>query len=347
MADKNQIMPPLLPLEYCTVDRAARLLNCEVEDIYHWLEIGAIDLYLNYDGAAKLSMEQVEMDDEGLFSASEFANEIAGGWKEQVCKVQSHMSTSYSKFAVTEFIHNPVVLGVRTSNEVSQNYIDFCESQSLSPSHEGFVEYCAYYDIDFFIEDNVQVESLELYEQSILNPGNDIYIQCSGYWKLDFSFIDEADEHGINCTFLHYHETPEITGFLKKWSAILYIYDLDIHIPKKQYPHSLYLIKSDLQKIYRATHGLEELQTIYNNSNLYRMMMHKREKQTNEPPKRLRNEQVIFIRACAKKILDVDDDHIDKHFAAAETLLTALSDVEKKLPSLSTVARYLGAKKNE
>ncbi|MEZ8127958.1 hypothetical protein [Enterovibrio norvegicus] len=37
-------LPPLLPLEYCTVERAARLLGCEIEDIYHWQEIGAIEL---------------------------------------------------------------------------------------------------------------------------------------------------------------------------------------------------------------------------------------------------------------------------------------------------------------
>ncbi|MBL0545502.1 hypothetical protein JD507_09740 [Aeromonas jandaei] len=34
---------PLLPLEYCRIDRAARLLGCEVEDILHWCSIGAIE----------------------------------------------------------------------------------------------------------------------------------------------------------------------------------------------------------------------------------------------------------------------------------------------------------------
>jgi hypothetical protein len=37
-------LPHLLPLEYCRIDRAARLLGCEVEDIIHWGVIGAIDL---------------------------------------------------------------------------------------------------------------------------------------------------------------------------------------------------------------------------------------------------------------------------------------------------------------
>ncbi|HHQ4662824.1 hypothetical protein NG896_20215 [Aeromonas veronii] len=40
----------LLPLEYCTPERAADLLGRRVEDIYHWAGIGAIDLYLDTSG---------------------------------------------------------------------------------------------------------------------------------------------------------------------------------------------------------------------------------------------------------------------------------------------------------
>jgi len=39
---------PLLPLEYCTPARAAKLLGCEVEDIFHWAEVGAITLYAEF-----------------------------------------------------------------------------------------------------------------------------------------------------------------------------------------------------------------------------------------------------------------------------------------------------------
>ncbi|WP_155601785.1 hypothetical protein [Aeromonas salmonicida] len=38
-----------IPLEYCTPARAARLLGCELEDIYHWYEIGAINIYIKLD----------------------------------------------------------------------------------------------------------------------------------------------------------------------------------------------------------------------------------------------------------------------------------------------------------
>ncbi len=34
---------PLLPLAYCRIERAARLLCCEVEDILHWCSLGVIE----------------------------------------------------------------------------------------------------------------------------------------------------------------------------------------------------------------------------------------------------------------------------------------------------------------
>lgn len=36
----------LLPMEYCSLARAQKLLNCELEDILHWHDIGAINLCL-------------------------------------------------------------------------------------------------------------------------------------------------------------------------------------------------------------------------------------------------------------------------------------------------------------
>lgn len=42
-------LPPLLPLEYCTLARASRLLECEVEDLVHWALIGAVKLCLKLE----------------------------------------------------------------------------------------------------------------------------------------------------------------------------------------------------------------------------------------------------------------------------------------------------------
>lgn len=40
---------PLLPLEYCSIDRAARLLGCEVGDIGHWIQIGAVKAFFKFN----------------------------------------------------------------------------------------------------------------------------------------------------------------------------------------------------------------------------------------------------------------------------------------------------------
>ncbi|MFH0257040.1 hypothetical protein ACGRL8_08310 [Vibrio rumoiensis] len=43
-------IPKLLPLEYCTIERAAKMLRCEVEDIQHWIDINAITAYAIFNG---------------------------------------------------------------------------------------------------------------------------------------------------------------------------------------------------------------------------------------------------------------------------------------------------------
>lgn len=46
---KERSLPPLLPLEYCRIDRAARMLRCEVGDIVHWGAVGAVKLCVQVD----------------------------------------------------------------------------------------------------------------------------------------------------------------------------------------------------------------------------------------------------------------------------------------------------------
>lgn len=48
-SNSGRPLPPLLPLEYCTLARASRLLECEVEDLVHWALIGAVKLSLRPD----------------------------------------------------------------------------------------------------------------------------------------------------------------------------------------------------------------------------------------------------------------------------------------------------------
>ena len=49
----------LPPMEYCSLPRAQKLLNCEIEDILHWHDIGAINLCLKLNptrGTLKLAV---------------------------------------------------------------------------------------------------------------------------------------------------------------------------------------------------------------------------------------------------------------------------------------------------
>ena len=49
----------LPPMEYCSLSRAQKLLNCEIEDILHWHDIGAINLCLKLNptrGTLKLAV---------------------------------------------------------------------------------------------------------------------------------------------------------------------------------------------------------------------------------------------------------------------------------------------------
>jgi hypothetical protein len=58
--NKPSKLPPILPLEYCRIERASRLLGCcEVEDILHWGAIGKISLRVS---AEELQPSTVEYD---------------------------------------------------------------------------------------------------------------------------------------------------------------------------------------------------------------------------------------------------------------------------------------------
>ncbi|EJG0884010.1 hypothetical protein [Vibrio parahaemolyticus] len=57
--------PSLLPLQYCTVGRAARMLGVESEDIEHWLEVGFIQPVIKLPAAYK-TQSLVVLTDEQL-----------------------------------------------------------------------------------------------------------------------------------------------------------------------------------------------------------------------------------------------------------------------------------------
>ncbi|MFB2904903.1 hypothetical protein ACE1BH_08150 [Aeromonas jandaei] len=50
MRSEHRALPPL---EYFKIDRAAKILGCEIEDIFHWSMTGAIDLHLLFTDERK------------------------------------------------------------------------------------------------------------------------------------------------------------------------------------------------------------------------------------------------------------------------------------------------------
>lgn len=68
---KGRKLPPLLPVEYCKLDRAARMLECEVEDLLHWGGTGAIRLlYFAKDLEAQSAFDKQQF--EYLFKSGKF-----------------------------------------------------------------------------------------------------------------------------------------------------------------------------------------------------------------------------------------------------------------------------------
>ncbi|WP_447769426.1 hypothetical protein [Aeromonas veronii] len=51
---------PLIPLEYCSPERASRLFKCEVDDIFHWVATGAINLFAEFS-SYKIDSDHIEL----------------------------------------------------------------------------------------------------------------------------------------------------------------------------------------------------------------------------------------------------------------------------------------------
>lgn len=99
MVDKlQQGKPSLIPLEYCTPVRAARLLDCELEDIYHWAYIGAIKFYADFTDS---EFYYSEYEDSVIISdeiGNKFATEIIVD--ETIPKVYAYTDSRRTEFGL-------------------------------------------------------------------------------------------------------------------------------------------------------------------------------------------------------------------------------------------------------
>ncbi|MCL6352187.1 hypothetical protein [Pectobacterium polaris] len=76
----------IAPLEYCSLNRAASLLGCEIEDFYHWYMIGAINFAIDVGFVTTRNMH--------FHSNSDFSSSIENN------KWEYHVDTSISMFSM-------------------------------------------------------------------------------------------------------------------------------------------------------------------------------------------------------------------------------------------------------
>ncbi|WP_096778604.1 hypothetical protein [Zobellella denitrificans] len=103
---KGRELAPLLPLEYCRIDRAARMLGCEVEDIIHWHKISAIQLAVQMDrfvGELDFRPSEVGLSDckdaQSLLEGVErlWLSGAPGGYSSFVCPPREDLEASVEK----------------------------------------------------------------------------------------------------------------------------------------------------------------------------------------------------------------------------------------------------------
>ncbi len=207
-------MKNLLPLEYCTLERASRLLDCEVQDLLHWGSIGAIKLCLNGAGSGLLlDIEKVDK----AKSTEEIADFIRAIYEDSYDLTRISLYSSFDQSFSSEYFHDDLVK--MTAQDVCDVPVYF----------EGFWAIDPFYILDI---SDVLAEL-----GSLGGIDNEIKI-----------FSPLPDENGW--TYRGIIHTPN---------------DTRVSDPKL---NDIYIIRPDLERLYKAIHGGGVLDNIYNNTEL-------------------------------------------------------------------------------
>lgn len=158
---KGRPLPPLLPLEYCKLDRAARMLSCEVEDILHWGAIGAVKLHLM-------------VDEDRYAEIDKHANFIA--------EVKKAPAAGYSRPRQKRYRINTFLDAIVTENEPTEPDILLA---GLCQIHRQFIEFAYNQPLDTplnewvcLIHGDWATEYYTLWHNEVLTPA-DLYITRS------------------------------------------------------------------------------------------------------------------------------------------------------------------------
>lgn len=278
-------MGNLLPLEYCTLERASRLLDCEVQDLLHWGSIGAIKLCLN--GAGSGLLLDIDKSDQ-VKNIEEIANFVRGVYE------NSYDLTSISLYS------------------------------SLDVSNSS----------DYFYEDLVKMNAQEVCE---------VPVYFEGFWAIDPYYI--LDNSGVLADL---GSLGVIDDEIKIFSPLPdesgWTYRGILHIPNSGRVSELelneiYIIRPDLERLYKAINGEGSLSHKYNDFDLARQSrkQEKLERQTRETVP-----QAKMIKALIQALVG-NNELLDQPFKLLDVLSATLSSkgIECPIKTGDTLKRLL------
>lgn len=110
-------------LEYCDLHRAAKLLDCKVDDLLHWAEIGAIELCLKFN-SFRASIKSFELN-------TKYRNNPKSWIKEKIDSgiLNKYIINDYKKLSLLQLIPGPIKIG--NDGNIEQEYC--IESSFPSP----------------------------------------------------------------------------------------------------------------------------------------------------------------------------------------------------------------------
>ncbi|WBA08989.1 hypothetical protein [Salinivibrio kushneri] len=243
-------LPPLLPLEYCSVARAARLLGCEEEDIYHWHEVGAVKLC-------------VELDDE-------------------TCRATLRPKTeSFREIALFQNFSSDIEL-IESLDEGENFESEFCSligvgPMALSDPHlPPFLTYDALASGLWVVKDQLFFNG----EYTLVSPTDLNHIQYEG---------------GLRDVELARISIPDLSS-------------------------ERLVLKSDLEKLHRAIHGVEVLNTRYNNQEIATALRQAEQEAQSIRPPRIEKKQAHLIRLLIESHPNLGAEVIENPYAACDVL---------------------------
>lgn len=114
MSDKNfWVLNKLAPLEYCSITRASKLLNCEIEDLLHWHDIGSLNLCIKLGktkGVLKITINHADETTDKKSLELYLSNTITFNELTRIKKIWSRHSKVYHVLTLNDGVIKPTII---------------------------------------------------------------------------------------------------------------------------------------------------------------------------------------------------------------------------------------------